>query len=84
MCSCHSLDDHRARSRYVRPSVGDAVVRYDPHDEYGDRVGLLYCLDAYAGGLPRAHVVYDDGSDDHECVFLFQCPAHAAVDPCWE
>lgn len=83
MCSCRSVDDHRARSRYVCPSAGDAVVRFDPRGECGGRVGLLYDVDAYAGGLPRAHVVYDDGSEDHACLFLFQCPAYAAVDPCW-
>lgn len=84
MCSCRSVDDHRARSRYVHPSVGDAVVRYDPRGEYGGRVGLLYDVDAYAGGLPRAHVVYDDGSEDCACLFVFQSPAHAGDDPCWE
>jgi len=80
MCSCRSLDDHRARSRYVHPSPGDDVVRFGDDS----RVGLLYHVDAYAGGLPRAHVVYDDGSEDCACLFVFQSPAHAGDDPCWE
>ena len=73
------LDDFVARSRYVRPSVGDLVLRHGDDS----RAGLLYHVDAYAGGLPRAHVVFDDGSESHECLFLFQSPGHAAVDPCW-
>ena len=80
MCSCRSLDGHRARSRYVAPSVGDLVLR---HGDDSRGAGLLYHLDAYAGGLPRAHVVYDDGSEDCGVVFLFQSPAAAALDPCW-
>ena len=73
-----SLDEFAARSRYVEPSVGDTVVRYGT-----GQVGLLYHLDAYAGGLPRAHVVYDDGPAEVACVFLFQAPDNAAADPCW-
>lgn len=73
-----SLDEFAARSRYVEPSVGDTVVRYGT-----GQVGLLYHLDAYAGGLPRAHVVYDDGPTEVACVFLFQAPDNAAADPCW-
>ena len=80
MCACSTLDDHRARSRYVHPSAGDDVVRFGDDS----RVGLLYHVDAYAGGLPRAHVVYDDGSEDCDCLFVFQSPAHAGDDPCWE
>ena len=59
MCKCANVVEHSNRSRYVAPSVGDDVVRFG--DDLG-RVGLLYHLDAYLGGLPRAHVVYDDGS----------------------
>jgi hypothetical protein len=80
MCSCSTLGDHQDRSCYVRPSAGDDVVRFGDDS----RVGLLYHLDAYAGGLPRAHVVYDDGSEDCACLFVFQSPAHAGDDPCWE
>ena len=79
MCSCSSLEEHSAVSRYVRPSAGDLVWRLD--DE--SRVGLLYYVDAYGGGLPRAHVVYDDGSEQHEPLFFFQSPGHAVLDPCW-
>ena len=79
MCSCRSLDDHRARSRYVAPSAGDLVLRFGDDS----RVGLLYYVDAYGGGLPRAHVVYDDGSECHDPLSLFQSPAFAALDPCW-
>ena len=53
--------------------VGDDVIRFD--DDSG-RVGLLYHLDAYAGGLPRAHVVYDDGGSEVECLFLFERAGH--------
>jgi hypothetical protein len=80
MCSCRTLDDHAVRTRYVEPAVGDDVVRYG--DDSG-RVGLLYHLDAYAGGLPRAHVVYNDGPPEVACTFLFQSPGHASDDPCW-
>ena len=73
-----SLDEFAARSRYVEPSVGDTVVRYGT-----GQVGLLYHLDAYLGGLPRAHVVYDDGNSAVECLFLYQPPSTAASDPCW-
>jgi hypothetical protein len=66
--------------RYVAPSAGDLVWRY--YDEQR-RVGLLYHVDAYAGGLPRGHVVYDDGSEDHSCLFLFQSPEFAVLDSEW-
>ena len=79
MCKCYTLAEHQARTRYVEPSAGDLVWRLD--DEA--RVGLLYHVDAYAGGLPRAHVVYDDGSEQRESLYLFQSPAHAVLDPCW-
>jgi hypothetical protein len=46
-------------------------------------VGLLYHVDAYAGGLPRGHVVYDDGYELHDCLFIFQRPDDAAKDPTW-
>ena len=75
-----STEEWLARSRYVEPAVGDPVVRYN---DYSGRVGLLYHLDAYAGGLPRAHVVYDDGPSEVACLFLFQSPDHAAADPNW-
>ncbi len=75
-----SLEEFSERSRYVEPVVGDTVVR---HADDSGRVGLLYHSDTYAGGLPRAHVVYDDGSSDIACTFLFQSPDHAAADPCW-
>lgn len=81
MCSCYTLSEHASRTRYVEPSVGDSVVR---HGDDSGRVGLLYHLDAYAGGLPRAHVVYDEGDSAVECLFLYQSPEHAAADPCWE
>ncbi len=74
-----SLEEFSERSRYVEPSVGDTVVRYGT-----GRVGLLYHVDAFAGGLPRAHVVYDDGPTEVACVFLFQSPEAAAADPCWD
>ena len=80
MCKCANVVEHSNRSRYVEPAVGDDVVRYG--DDSG-RVGLLYHLDAYAGGLPRAHVVYDDGSSESVTQFLFQSPDSAASDPCW-
>lgn len=80
MCSCYALSDHQERTRYIKPSIGDDVVR---HADDSGRVGLLYHSDTYAGGLPRAHVVYDDGSSDIACTFLFQSPDHAAADPCW-
>jgi hypothetical protein len=83
MCKCHSLEEHADRSQYVTPAVGDDVIRFDPHDEYEGRVGLLYHVDAYAGGLPRAHVVYGNGSEDCDALSLFQSPVHAASDPCW-
>ena len=79
MCNCRSLEDHDSHSQWVAPEVGDDVVRLG--DESG-RVGLLYQLDAYDGGLPRAHVVYDDG-EESGALFLFQSPDNAASDPCW-
>ena len=80
MCKCANVVEHSSRSRYVDPAVGDDVVRFG--DDSG-RVGLLYHLDAYLGGLPRAHVVYDDGSSEVSTQFLFQSPVHASSDPCW-
>ena len=80
MCKCANVVEHSNRTLYVEPSTGDDVVRYG--DDSG-RVGLLYHVDAYLGGLPRAHVVYDDGPAEVACVFLFQSPAHASHDPCW-
>ena len=73
-----SLEEFSDRSCYVEPSVGDIVVRYGT-----GQVGLLYHVDAYAGGLPRAHVVYDEGPSEVACVFLFQAPDNAVSDPCW-
>ena len=75
----NSFDNFVARSGYVAPSAGDPVVRFGD-----ERVGLLYDVGAFAGGLPRAHVVYDDGSESDDCLFLFQSPAHALLDPCWQ
>ena len=75
----NSFDDFVARSGYVAPSAGDPVVRLGE-----DRVGLLYDVGAFAGGLPRAYVVYDDGSEPRDCLFLFQSPDPAFLDPCWE
>ena len=80
MCKCANVVEHSNRSRYVEPAVGDDVVRYG--DDSG-RVGLLYHLDTYLGGLPRAHVVFDDGSSEVCTQFLFQSPDSAALDPCW-
>lgn len=74
-----SFEEFAEQSRYVEPGVGDTVARFN-----SDRVGLLYHLDAYEGGLPRAHVVYDDGPAEVACVFLFQESDSAAADPCWE
>lgn len=79
MCKCRTPLEHSAQSQYVAPSAGDPVVRFGD-----ERVGLLYDVGAFAGGLPRAFVVYDDGSESDECLFLFQSPAHALLDPCWE
>lgn len=79
MCKCRTVQEHSARTRRVTPSVGDLVVRYREQ-----RVGLLYDVGAFAGGLPRAYVVYDDGSESRDCLFLFQSPAHALLDPCWQ
>ena len=75
-----TLKEFAEQSRYVQPSVGDDVVR---HGDDSGRVGLLYHVDAYAGGLPRGHVVYDDGSSEVECIFLFQSTKHAELDPSW-
>jgi hypothetical protein len=80
MCKCRTAIEHAERSQYVTPVAGDDVVRFG---DVSDRVGLLYHLDAYAGGLPRAHVVYDDGSSESTTQFLFQSPESAASDPCW-
>lgn len=80
MCKCLSLDEHSSKSHYVRPSSGDDVLRYG--DESG-RTGLLYHVDTYFAGLPRGHVVYDDGSSESICLFLLQSPDHAVADPCW-
>lgn len=77
----HTFEEYVAQRRYVAPSAGDLVLRAG---DGWDRVGLLYHVDAFAGGLPRAHVVYDDGSESHDCLFLFQAPGHAALDPTWE
>jgi hypothetical protein len=73
-----SFEEFSKQSRYVKPAVGDTVTRYN-----SGRVGLLYHLDSYAGGLPRAHVVYDDGLSEVACALLFQEPGNAAADPCW-
>jgi|TARA_R110002074_G_scaffold140038_1_gene286079 hypothetical protein len=73
----------RTHRNYVQPGAGDDVVRYDPGGEFEHRVGLLYHVDAYAGGLPRGHVVFDDGSELHDCLFIFQGPDDAANDPTW-
>lgn len=80
MCKCISLDEHSSKSRYVQPVSGDDVLRY--RDDSG-QTGLLYHVDAYDGGLPRGHVVYDDGTSESICLFLLQSPDHAAADPCW-
>ena len=80
MCKCRSVEEHSQRTKYVAPSVGDDVVRFGDDSK---RVGLLYDLDVYAGGLPRAHVVYDDGSTESATQFLFQSPKFADADPCW-
>jgi hypothetical protein len=80
MCKCTSLEHHKHASKYTEPSAGDVVVRFGEHDP---RAGLLYHVDAYDGGLPRAHVVYNDGTESHDCLFLFQSPEWAMVDPCW-
>jgi hypothetical protein len=76
-------EDWCERRNYVQPEAGDDVVRYDPGGEFEHRVGLLYHVDAYAGGLPRGHVVFDDGSELHDCLFIFQRPVDAANDPTW-
>lgn len=80
MCNCKSLEEHAECSQYVSPSVGDEVVRFGRDLS---RPGLLYHLDAYEGGLPRAHVVYDDGASESDALFLFQAPEFAVSDPCW-
>jgi len=80
MCNCYTLPEHQARTRYVAPVVGDLVLRFGEHP----RAGLLYHVDTFAGGLPRAHVVFDDGSESHDCLFVYQSPGHAVIDPCWE
>ena len=81
MCKCRSVEEHSSRSQYVAPNVGDYVVR---HTDDSPRVGLLYHIDSYSGGLPRAHVVYDVGPCDHDVLSLYQSPEWALVDPCWQ
>ncbi len=76
-------EDWRARRNYVQPQAGDNVVRYDPGGDLESRVGLLYHVDTYDGGLPRGHVVYDDGYELRDCLFIFQRPEDAANDPTW-
>lgn len=84
MCSCFTLADHSATTRYVDPAEGDFVLRYDPHDEYASLgAGLICEVDAYEGGLPRAHVLFEDGTALVDCLFLFQAPGFAVLDPCW-
>ena len=84
MCTCATLESHAATTRYVNPAEGDFVFRYDPHGRYAHLgAGLLCVVDAYAGGLPRAHVLFEDGTVLVECLFLFQDPAFAVLDPCW-
>jgi len=79
MCVCSSLEAHELKSQYQEPVVGDIVFRYGKPQ----RGGLLYHVDAFKGGLPRGHVVYDDGTESHDCLFLYQSPEWAIVDPCW-
>ncbi len=79
MCKCRTHTEHSERSKYVKPTTGDDVVRrHRP-----SRVGLLYHQDTYSGGLPKAHVVYDDGLTESAPLYLFQSPDHASADPCW-
>ncbi len=76
-------EDWRTRRNYTFPEAGDLVLRYDPDGELESRLGLLYHVDTFAGGLPRGHVVYDDGRELHDCLFIFQRPEDAANDPTW-
>ena len=78
MCKCRTPQEHSDQSQYVTPAAGDPVVRLGE-----PRVGLLYDVGSFAGGLPRAYVVYDDGTESRDCLFLFQSPALALLDPCW-
>lgn len=78
-----TYEDWCERRNYVRPEAGDEVLRYDPKGELEQRVGLLYHVDAFAGGLPRGHVVFDDGYELHDVLFMFQRPDDAANDPTW-
>ena len=80
MCKCRSAEEHSQRTKYVAPSVGDDVVRFGDDSR---RVGLLYDLDSYTGGLPRAHVVYDDGSTEAATQFLFQAQVNPSVSSIW-
>ena len=84
MCSCLPPADHAATSRYVDPVEDDFVLRYDPHGEFTSfGVGLVCEVDAYGGGLPRAHVLFENGTVLVDCLFLFQTPGFAVLDPCW-
>ena len=78
MCKCRTPQEHSDQSQYAAPAAGDPVVRLGE-----SRVGLLYDVGSFAGGLPRAYVVYDDGTESRDCLFLFQSPALALLDPCW-
>ncbi len=71
-------------SRYVTPSEGDYVVRHDPHGDYSHLgVGILVDVDSFSGGMPRGHVLFEDGTALVDCLFLFQSPAFAYLDPDW-
>ena len=71
-------------SHYVTPSEGDYVVRHDPHGDYSHLgVGILVDVDSFSGGMPRGHVLFEDGTSLVECLFLFQSPAFAYLDPDW-
>ena len=83
MCSCATLESHAATTRYVTPAEGDFVFRYDPHGRYSYLgAGLLCTVDTYTAGLPRGHVLFEDGTVLVGCLFLFQAPAFAVLDPC--
>jgi len=68
-------------SDYVAPTEDDFVLRYQ-RAHLG--AGLVCAVDAYEGGLPRAHVLFEDGSVLVECLFLFQSPGFAFLDDTWE
>ena len=71
-------------SHYVAPSEGDCVIRRVPNGDYAHLgVGILVDVDSFSGGLPRAHVLFEDGTALVECLFLFQAPAFAFLDPEW-